>query len=103
MKRALITGITGQDGAYLAKHLLKNDYEILGIVRSSNFRVLNLEYLGIRDSIQFEECNLTDLASVMNLIRLFRPVEIYNLAAQSSVGLSFQEPISTIQVNSQSV
>ncbi len=104
MKTALITGITGQDGAYLSKLLLEKGYRIIGLVRNINsFRSYGLAYLNILEDIEFEECNLQDFVSVVSLIKRIRPDEIYNLAAQSSVGASFKEPISTIQVNSQSL
>ncbi|MEQ8237617.1 MAG: GDP-mannose 4,6-dehydratase [Cyclobacteriaceae bacterium] len=104
MKKALITGITGQDGAYLAELLLKEGYEVYGLVRGINsFQKLKLAYLKIENEINYVECNILDFVSVINLIKRIRPDEIYNLAAQSSVGASFNEPITTIQINSQSL
>lgn len=104
MKTALITGITGQDGAYLSKLLLEKGYQVVGVIRSrANSSLMGLEYLHIKDEIYYEECNLLDLESVKNLIRKYKPQEIYNLAAQSSVGMSFINPIATIQFNVLSV
>jgi GDPmannose 4,6-dehydratase len=97
---AIITGITGQDGAYLAKLLLSKNYNVIGITRqnsSSNLEKLN--YLKITKFITFEECDLSDLSSVINLLNKYKPNEVYNFAAQSSVGLSFNEPIGTIHFN----
>jgi len=104
MKRALITGVTGQDGAYLAELLLREGYEVYGLVRGINsFQRMKLAYLKIENEINYVECNILDFVSVINLIKRIRPDEIYNLAAQSSVGASFNEPITTIQINSQSL
>lgn len=103
-KIALITGITGQDGAYLSRLLLGKGYMVIGLVRSMHGDNLGkLHYLGIADKIQLRECDLLDLSQVIKLLDQFRPDEIYNLAAQSSVGLSFQQPIGTIQFNINSV
>jgi GDPmannose 4,6-dehydratase len=104
MKRALITGISGQDGAYLSKLLLEKGYEVFGVTRS--FKSLNtdaLEYLGVKDAVQIEECDLTDLMCVNGIFRQFQPDEIYNLASQSSVGLSFAKPVETLNYNIVSV
>lgn len=104
MKIAFITGITGQDGAYLSKFLIQKEYTIIGITRSNNTENLkNLEYLKILENIIIEECNLLDLSSIIGLISKYQPDEIYNLAAQSSVSLSFKQPISTINFNINSV
>lgn len=104
MKTALITGITGQDGAYLSELLLKQGYAIIGITRShSNSNLSKLKYLGIESKVQLEECDLMDIPSIIKIIKRHKPVEIYNLAAQSSVGLSFEQPIGTISFNSISV
>jgi len=103
-KSALITGITGQDGAYLTRLLLDNGYKVTGLVRSlSGASFQQLEYLGIRKRVEIEECDLTDLSQVIKILTRVKPTEIYNLAAQSSVGLSFQQPIGTIQFNINSV
>jgi len=103
-KKAVITGISGQDGAYLSEYLLSKGYEIFGITRSySSNTTVKLKKLNIEKQLNIEECDLTDYASVLNLLLKIKPDEIYNLAAQSSVGISFQQPIGTIQFNSISV
>jgi len=100
MKKAVITGITGQDGAYLSKLLLEKGYEVIGLTRSINSANTNkLEYLNIKNDIRMEEIDLTDLASVNKLISDYKPDEIYNFAAQSSVKMSFEQPITTIKFN----
>lgn len=103
-KTAFITGITGQDGAYLSKLLLDKGYKIIGITRSYHEDSLDkLKRLKISDQVKFEECDLLDISSVIALITKYKPEEIYNLAAQSSVGLSFKQPIGTINFNIVSV
>ncbi len=103
-KIALITGITGQDGAYLSQLLLKKGYRVIGLIRSlSGSNLYRLKYLNIRDSVELVECDLQDLSQVINIISEYKPDEIYNLAAQSSVSLSFKQPIGTIQFNINSV
>ena len=103
-KSALITGITGQDRAYLSRLLLNNGYRVIGLVRSMyGANLSRLEYLGIKDQIELAACDLSDLSQVIKILSSVQPAEIYNLAAQSSVGLSFQQPIGTIQFNINSV
>jgi GDPmannose 4,6-dehydratase len=103
-RTAIITGITGQDGAYLSDLLLRQDYRVIGITRSYNHSNLsNLRYLEIEKKIELIECDLTDITSIMSLIKKNKPDEIYNLAAQSSVGLSFEQPIGTILFSAISV
>jgi GDPmannose 4,6-dehydratase len=100
MKTAIITGVTGQDGAYLSKLLIEKGYKVIGLTRNnsrSNFQ--GLIYLGLIDEIKIEECDLTDFSQVIRIVKAYQPDEIYNLAAQSSVGLSFQQPIGTIKFN----
>jgi GDPmannose 4,6-dehydratase len=100
MKTALITGITGQDGAYLSQLLLKKDYKVIGLTRNNHSVDLHgLCYLGIEDKITIEECDLQDMTAVIKMLKTYQPDEIYNLAAQSSVGLSFSQPIGTISFN----
>ncbi len=100
MKRALITGITGQDGAYLSKFLLDKGYSVTGITRdTSDTRNINLKYLGILNDVQLVKANLLDLSNILRLIKEHKPDEMYNLAAQSSVGLSFEQPIGTLEFN----
>lgn len=104
MKTAIITGISGQDGPYLAKLLLSKNYRVIGTVRSHRTASLkNLEYLGIQNEVLIEELDLLDMANVIRLINKYIPDEIYNLAAQSSVGLSFEQPIGTFSFNTMSV
>lgn len=103
-KTAIITGITGQDGAYLAQFLLGKNYQVVGLTRGYNRSNLNkLEKLGILDQVRMIECDLTDFSRVLSVLSTERPDEIYNLAAQSSVGLSFEQPIGTIGFNTNSV
>lgn len=100
MKRALITGITGQDGAYLSKFLLEKGYSVTGITRdTSDIRNINLKYLGILDDVELIKANLLDLSNILRIINEHKPDEMYNLAAQSSVGLSFEQPIGTLEFN----
>ena len=100
MKTVIITGITGQDGAYLSQLLLNKGYQVIGFVRNSkNSSLTKLSYLGIKDKIIFEECNLLDLVNIVGLLKKYNPDEIYNLAAQSSVKASFDQPIATIEFN----
>lgn len=100
MKTAIITGITGQDGAYLSRFLLEKNYKIIGITRnlhSTNF--LGLKYLQVNNDIELVEANLLDFSNIIRLLEKYQPDEIYNLAAQSSVGLSFEQPIGTLEFN----
>ncbi len=93
-KRALITGITGQDGAYLAKFLGEKDYEVFGTYRRlSTPNFWRLQYLGIFDKVHLVPADLLDAASLVEALKLARPDEIYHLAAQSFVGASFEQPV----------
>lgn len=104
MKTAIITGISGQDGPYLAKLLLEKNYKVIGTVRSYRCaNTKNFEYLGIEKDIVIEELDLLDMANVIRIIQKYKPDEIYNLAAQSSVGLSFDQPLGTFSFNTTSV
>lgn len=97
-KRALICGVSGQDGAYLARLLLEKGYEVFGTSRDaqmSSFR--NLRRLGIDGKVRLESMAVTDFRSVLQALRKTMPSEIYNLAGQSSVGLSFQQPVETLE------
>lgn len=92
--RALITGITGQDGSYLAEFLLEKGYEVIGMVRrSSSERFERLEH--IKDKVTFEQGDLLDQLSLINLVDKHRPQEVYNLAAQSFVPTSWGQPVLT--------
>ena len=100
MKTALITGITGQDGSYLAKLLIEKNYKVIGTVRSNRCATTNnLTYLNIENDVTVEELDLLDMANIIRLIQKYKPDEIYNLAAQSSVGLSYKQPIGTFSFN----
>lgn len=97
-KKALICGVTGQDGSYLAQFLLAKGYEVVGTSRDammSSFR--NLEILGIRDKVRTTSMAINDFRSVLSVIQKFAPDEIYNLAGQTSVGLSFEQPVESIE------
>jgi GDPmannose 4,6-dehydratase len=98
MKKALICGISGQDGAYLAQLLLSKGYTVCGTSRDaqmSSFR--NLTRLGIREQVKLESMSLTDFRSVLQILTKIEPDEVYNLAGQSSVGLSFEQPVETLE------
>jgi GDPmannose 4,6-dehydratase len=100
VKSSIITGITGQDGAYLAKLLLEKGHSVIGITRSYHqSNTSKLKYLGIENEVLLEECDLSDITSIIKLLKRHKPNELYNLSAQSSVGLSFEQPIGTIQYN----
>jgi len=93
-KRALITGITGQDGSYLAEHLLDEGYEVIGMVRRSS--TVTFERIAhIQDRISTVQGDLLDQASMIDLLRTWKPEEVYNLAAQSFVQTSFGQPVLT--------
>ncbi|MEE3501687.1 GDP-mannose 4,6-dehydratase [Acidiphilium acidophilum] len=95
MKVALITGITGQDGAYLSEFLLGKGYRVIGIMRrsaSSDVIGERLRWLGVLDKITLVEGNLTDLGSLVRIVQEYRPDEVYHLAAQSFVATSWQQP-----------
>ncbi|MFH1964366.1 MAG: GDP-mannose 4,6-dehydratase [Acidobacteriota bacterium] len=101
-KRALITGITGQDGSYLAEHLLEKDYEVYGIVRRVAFedpehRMWRLH--GILDDLNLEGASMESYASIFKVIRRIKPDEVYHLAAQSFVSYSFEDEFSTMNTN----
>ena len=97
-KKALIIGITGQDGAYLAQYLLAKGYAVTGSSRdvmASSFG--NLNALGIREQVKLISVSINDFRSVFNAIQSSDPDEIYNLAGQTSVGLSFEQPVEAIE------
>ena len=99
MKHALITGVTGQDGAYLTKLLLDKGYEVYGTYRRlSTPNFWRLEYLGVFDKINLIPSDLEDAGSIVEAIKISKPDEIYHLAAQSFVEASFETPITTAQV-----
>lgn len=97
-KRALICGISGQDGTYLAKLLLEKGYEVCGTSRDAQMSAFhNLAQLGIRHEIQLESMAPNDFRSVLKTLTKTKPDEVYNLAGQSSVALSFEQPVETLE------
>ncbi len=99
VKTAMITGITGQDGAYLAKFLLEKGYHVIGAHRrSASLNLWRLAELGIDSQIQFAPMDLLEFTNILRVVEQTRPDEIYNLAAQSFVGMSFEQPIYTADV-----
>lgn len=99
-KKALITGILGQDSSYLAKYLLEKDYQVYGLMRRySNPNFENTDFLGITNNINYVEGDLTDESSLINLVKNIRPDEVYNLAAQSFVGASWDQAKYTTETN----
>lgn len=101
MKTAVVTGLTGQDGAYLAKLLLDKGYQVYGTARrTSSVNFWRIEELGILNhpSLNIVDYDVTDLGASIRLLQNTRPDEVYNLAAQSFVGVSFDQPISTAMI-----
>jgi len=104
MKTAFLTGITGQDGAYLAKLLLEKGYRVVGLVpRRATIDRWRLEYLGIADQVEYKDGDLLDVSSLTRAIKACKPDEVYHLAAQSFVGSSWEQPILTAQVTGMGV
>ncbi|CAK7074460.1 GDP-mannose 4,6-dehydratase [Clostridiales bacterium 1_7_47FAA] len=98
MKHALITGITGQDGSYLAELLLEKGYEVYGIMRRKS--VVDYGNVGhIKDKVHFIYADMTDLVSLVNAMRISQADEVYNLAAQSFVATSWEQPIATADID----
>lgn len=103
-KTALITGITGQDGAWLAKLLLEKGYTVVGAARrNSNRNLYGLKYLGIEEQVKIVDMDLLDYSNIYDVITSIKPDEIYNLAAQSFVAASFKQPLSTGMVDGMGV
>ncbi len=99
MKRALIIGITGQDGAYLAQLLLDKDYEVFGgYRRSANTNYESLRYLNIFERVQMLPLELLEISNIIRVLEHCEPDEVYNLGAQSFVGISFEQPLLTSDV-----
>jgi GDPmannose 4,6-dehydratase len=97
-KTALICGVTGQDGAYLARLLLSKGYQVIGTSRDAEASTLsNLVKLGTKSQVTLTTMSLNDFRSVLQVITKYEPVEIYNLAGQTSVGLSFIQPVETME------
>lgn len=98
-KNVLITGITGQDGAYMAKYLLSKDYNVFGTYRRlSTPNFWRLQALDVFDKIQLISADLIDMSSIVEAIEISEPSEVYHLAAQSYVGASFEQPISSAEI-----
>jgi GDPmannose 4,6-dehydratase len=98
MPKALILGATGQDGSLLARFLVHRGYEVVGTSRdAAQARVTNLQRLGVADRVRMETVTTNDFRSVIQLLMRFQPDEIYHLAGQSSVGMSFQQPVETME------
>jgi len=101
MKKALITGINGQDGSYLAELLVEKGYEVWGIVKRnsvSETQTTRIDHLREKNLINLEYADLTDMASLVRVLSMVQPDEVYNLAAQSHVRISFDQPIYTANV-----
>lgn len=101
MLRALITGITGQDGAYLAKLLLDEGYAVAGLVRRTSGGGIadgRLRWLGVADRVRLIDGDLLDLGALVRIVKDYQPDEVYNLGAQSFVGTSWDQPLLTAQV-----
>ena len=101
MKKAIVTGITGQDGAYLTDWLIKQGYIVFGTYRrTSSVNFWRLDELGVRDhqGLELVEHDLTDLGASIRLLQRTEATEVYNLAAQSFVGVSFDQPVTTAQI-----
>ena len=110
MKKALITGITGQDGAYLSKFLLGKGYEVYGAYRGAGTTALinalddsKLRFLGIDSKIKFVPLELSDPTNIYRTIGMIQPDEIYNLGAQTSTRLGFEQPLFTADINGMAV
>jgi GDPmannose 4,6-dehydratase len=106
VKRALITGITGQDGAYLAQFLLQKGYDVSGVVRRSSTQEINdtrLKWLGVEKEVALLDGDLSDSSSLIRLVQKVQPDEVYNLGAQSFVGSSWHQPMLTTQVTAMGV
>lgn len=100
MKKALVTGVSGQDGSYLAKLLLEKGYKVTGAIRrNSQIEIARLQKLGIADDVEYVDFDLSEVNNITRLIRGTAFDEVYNLAAQSFVGSSWEQPIYAADVN----
>ena len=100
MKTALVTGITGQDGSYLAEFLLEKNYKVVGLHRrSSTNNFERIKHLVGQDNFLLEEFDLTDPSGINRIVDQYKPTEFYNLGAQSHVGTSFKQPTTTFEIN----
>jgi len=105
-KIAVITGVSGQDGSYLAELLLSKNYKVIGLVRRSAMedkKLYNIDHLLENTNLVLENGDLTDSASIWRIVQQYKPDEFYNLAAQSHVGASFTSPESTFEINATGV
>ena len=102
-KTAIITGITGQDGSYLAESLIKKGYQVVGTIRytssDTKSKLKNINKIIDNKNLILEYCDITDFSAVNSIIIKHNPDEVYNLAAQSHVGVSYKNPISTMNIN----
>jgi len=97
-KKALICGISGQDGSHLAKLLIDKGYQVCGTARDAQMSTfVNLSRMGVKENVSYASMTLTDFRSVIQTLAKTQPDEIYNLAGQSSVGLSFEQPVETLE------
>jgi GDPmannose 4,6-dehydratase len=106
MKKAIITGVNGQDGSFLAELLLSKNYKVIGLVRRSSMedkKLFNVEHFLDNPNFIIENGDLTDAPSIWRIIQKYQPEEFYNLAAQSHVGVSFTSPESTAHINATGV
>jgi GDPmannose 4,6-dehydratase len=106
MKTAVITGVNGQDGSFLAEFLLQKNYHVIGLVRRSSMedkKLFNIEQILDNGNFAIEHADLTDASSMWRIINKYSPDEFYNLAAQSHVGVSFETPESTLNINATGV
>jgi GDPmannose 4,6-dehydratase len=100
MKKALVTGITGQDGSYLAEHLLDQNYQVIGLHRrSSTVNTHRISHILHNPNFLLEEYDLTDPSGTNRIVSKYQPNEIYNLGAQSHVGTSFKQPTTTFEID----
>ena len=98
MKTALVCGVSGQDGSYLTKLLLEKGYRVVGTSRDAQVASFgNLRRLGVKDDVECCSMVLTDFRSTLQTLARVKPQEVYNLAGQSSVGLSFDQPVETME------
>ena len=103
-KTSMITGITGQDGAYLARLLLREGHRVVGLCsRRTSDGAWRLRELGVEDAVELVDADLTDLSSLVRAVRTFQPDEVYNLGAQSFVGSSWNQPVLTASVSGMGV
>ena len=100
MKKAIVTGLTGQDGSYLSELLLEKGYNVIGMYRRSSINNFDrIHHLLKSPHLTLEECDLTDPSGINHLLSQYQPDEFYNLAAQSHVGSSFKNPSTTMEIN----